>query len=411
MAINILVESSFKDSIWCRQLLRSISDEAAARRYEVNVIPSDNFGDIDLETLFCDCTERRLLFCICTSIKTLPHINELIAQKNIHLVLINHTFFNHIKNYSCISMDFAGAVNNIVRYLISAGRNKIALYGVNPNSNTDVIKMLNFNNALKEHLHSYDESSIFYNHSSLRDCYESFEPKKEQYNAIICANDIVAISLLNYLKASGVKVPEDHFVISFGDTVLSKIYSPSVTNTSVDLIEIGHQVVYLYSYLKKREPYVSASIAIHSNLFARGSTDGFSVDSDFASPQLPFGDNNSSADTVFLQNDHSYAERYSFYHNINFYDDPEAAEILGVEDLLCAMNAFDFEILSALLSFETTAQAADRLYSSQQSIAYRIKRMCQIIGCNNKTQLLEILTKYISYESIKNYKPNSEYRI
>ena len=411
MAINILVESHFKDSIWCRQLLKSIIDEATARRYEVNIISSDEVDQTDFDAIFHDSTERRLLFCICDTLKILSQANSLIQHKNIHLVLINHTFFNPIEKHSCISMDFSGAVKNIIDYLNTSGRDKIALYGVNPSSTTDLIKQITFNDCMKSRNPEYNGDSVFYNKASLKECFESFLPRISEYNAIVCANDIVAISLLNMMKEIGLRVPQDYFVISFGDTILSKIYSPTLTNVSVNLSAIGEQSVYLYSYLKKREAYVSASIAIHSSLFIRESTNGFSAEAEASSDYLPFGDDSIPTQEASSTSNHTYSQKSSFYHNINFYDDPFATEILKVEDLLCSLNKFDVDILASLLNRESTAHIAETLYSSQQSISYRIKRMCQVIGCDNKTQLLETLSKYVSSDGLKAYKPNPEYRI
>ncbi len=409
MALNILVEKSYKDSLWCRQLLRSITDEATAKRYDVNVIASDRLHDTDFDQLYRDSTERRLLFCICTSIEAIMRVNDYISQKNIHPVLINHSFFGPIENYSCISMDFAGAMKNILQFLINEGRKKIALYGVNPNSTTDMIKKISFSNYLKAHSSDYDESSVFYNRASLDDCYEQFDKEKGSYDAVVCANDIVAISLLYKLKQARDRVPDDKYVISFGDTILSKIHSPSLTNASVDLYAIGRQVVYLYSYLKKREDHVSATISIRSDLMWRESTASALREEKYKATLLPFGSRFGSEKADAF--DDGVYEKMSFYHNINFYDDPLAAEILQVEDLLCCMNEFDFDILSGMLGSESTNSIANRYYSSQQAISYRVKRMCQIIGCNNKKQLLDILKKYVSCESLKNYRPNTEYRI
>ena len=53
-------------------------------------------------------------------------------------------------------------------------------------------------------------------------------------DAIICANDDMAIGVAQFLVSSGVRVPEDVIITGFDDSENSRIFSPSITTVSRD---------------------------------------------------------------------------------------------------------------------------------------------------------------------------------
>lgn len=394
MTINIFIEPHFQNSIWCRQQLNAICDEAKLRHYDINIIKSNNLNDIDLGKTFYN-NERRLLIYIGTAAKAASQLRSFLVSNNIHVIFINYQSPDLFENYSNIIIDYADAMQKTLRYLVSAGRNRIALYGINPNSSSDITKSNTFNCFLKEISPEYNGNAVYYNYASLQNCYGKFRLEKERYNAVICANDVVALSLIKNMKTSGVNIPEDFYIVSFGDTVLAKKFSPSITTVSADLFELGRQAVYLYSYLNKRESNIFVSVKVLSKLHIRDSTGNFNLkpDSDITSVQTAAADMNN--DNLF-NSEKTPAENLSDCQDINFYADPGAKEILHVENLLCRLNEFDFKILNGLINSVSVAQMVEKLYTSQQAISYRIKRMCQITEVKDISQLLDLIRPYLT---------------
>lgn len=404
MTLHIFVEPSFKDSIWCRQQLKAICDEATAKRYNINIIKSDDLTDIDFNLIYKDSNERRLLLCLCTTFETADRLNNILVSYDIHVIFVNFETPDFIENYSNVIMDYSGIMHKILYYLSASGRDRIALYGINPNSSSDMIKSSTFSNYIRKFHPNYSDNDIYYNYASLNNCYTSFHAEKSRYNAVICANDIVALSLINNLKSSGVRVPEDFYIVSCGNSVLSEISSPSITNISVDLFELGRQAVHLYSYLNKRENKISVSVKLKSELQIRDSTDNFRKNTDSTPGALLSARTVPNADKLCAE-DAAISADYMISNNVraNFYDDPCASEILRVEDLLCRLYEFDFSILNGLLHSVPLAQIIEKLHSSQQAISYRIKRMCQIAGVKNKGELISLVRPYIPSDALEKH--------
>lgn len=74
-------------------------------------------------------------------------------------------------------------------------------------------------------------------------CTESFLAEKEPPQAIVCANDAMAIYCIDCIKAHGLRVPEDILVTGFDATKDGELYSPSVTTARRAFKESGAAAV------------------------------------------------------------------------------------------------------------------------------------------------------------------------
>lgn len=94
--------------------------------------------------------------------------------------------------------------------------------------------------------------------------------KEELPQAIVCANDFMAISVCNALHKKGIHVPEEVCVSGYDDTDEAKYSIPSITSMHVDGIEMGKaafQILHNLSQGKEQEKNVYLSV----NLCNRGS--------------------------------------------------------------------------------------------------------------------------------------------
>ena len=54
MTVHIYVDPPYKDSLWCRQTLKGINDEATKKRYAVKMLEAENIYTADLDKFFED---------------------------------------------------------------------------------------------------------------------------------------------------------------------------------------------------------------------------------------------------------------------------------------------------------------------------------------------------------------------
>lgn len=403
MVLNLFAEPDFKDSIWCVQYLRAIKDEATMKHYAINLIESKSLYDVDWDQAYRDDPRRRLLIYIGTSAEAVGSLNGFLTEKRIHPIFINYYsadgFTELYENYSNIITDYSASMRCILRHLFACGRTDIALYGINPNSATDIKKESKFEDYIRTAAPAGAKHGVYRNCACLDACYADFRRDLRSYNAVICANDIAAISLLENLKRDNVSVPDDLFMVSFGNTALTKVSYPSITTSSTNMAEFGRQAVRLYSFLSKSDSDISVTVRIPSTLSVREST-GIAGAQTSGGRDPFYGKTQSRTAplSASMHTEHSemtyFQSELPYFHNEKFFRDPKVNVLLRTENLLGSLVDTDADILDGLMNGEPILQMADRLYTSQQAIAYRLKRMCRIAEVKDVSALLSFLSGY-----------------
>jgi DNA-binding CsgD family transcriptional regulator len=177
------------------------------------------------------------------------------------------------------------------------------------------------------------------------------------------------VSLIRHLKESGIDLP---FVVSCGETMLAKEFSPSITNLKTNYIEFGKAGVQAAKVLRKNHDVNSVSIYLSGEIVP-GATTEF----------LPVAFEAESKSVV----EEDYEDR--------FYEDAEVDEMLKLEKLFNQCERNDLELLRLLLSGLTYSEIAERLYMSTNGIKYKLKGMYELCGVSSRSEFLKLMGKYI----------------
>lgn len=370
MLIPVLTEPNFRSYFWAKQTMEGIAQEAARRKYKVVTLDADSYETIDYDDLFG--VERRMLIVIGTSISWMPKALAFFTSRQIESVFISFDPAETSLPAGMVRMDYVGAISQLLTYLSSdCGRSRIALYGYNPNSSADNIKMRFFRRWKAQTSHPTAEEDIFYNLADLENCYHQFRQHAKRFNAVICANDIAGVSLLSMLKEDGIRVPEDLYITTFGDSKISERVSPPLTIATLDHPEMGRQAVLLFSHLCKVPATASVSARVRSKLIVRDST---ACIPETTANTLP----NSDVD--------------AFENAINFYSDPEAERLLRAETMLNACDAMDVQLLKGMLEGTSMESMEQELYLTASALQYRKKRLMNLVGCQHTSEFIDFLT-------------------
>ncbi len=368
MLIPVLTEPNLRSYFWAQQTMEGIVQEATRRKYKVVTLNAESYETIDYDDLFG--TKRRMLIVIGTSISWMPKALAFFTAQQIESIFISFDPAETSLPSGMVRMDYVGALHHLLTYLsVDCARNKIALYGYNPNSSADNIKLRFFQRWKTQTDHPATED-VFYNLANLEACYNQFRQHAKRFNAVICANDIVAVSLLSMLRQDGIRVPEDLFVTAFGDSKISERVNPPLTIATLDHPEMGRQAVLLFSHLNKVPATASVSARVHSKLIIRAST---ACIADTTANTLPSSD----AD--------------AFENTINFYSDPEAEQLLRAEMLLNACDATDMQLITGLLEGVSLNSMEQELYLTASALQYRKKRLMNLVGCSHTSEFIDFL--------------------
>jgi len=368
MLIPVLTEPDFQSYLWARQTLDGISQEAARRKYRLEMLDARTYESLNYDILFGK--ERRMLIVIGTSVTWMPKALAFFNAKGIESIFISYDPAETSLPAGMVRMDYVGAIHHLLTYLTEdCGRRRIAMYGYNPDSSADNIK-LRFFRRWNERGEQTAEESVFVNLADLEACYNSFRPHAERFDAVICANDIAAVSLLSRLGKDGIRVPEDLFVTAFGDSRIAERTDPPLTIATLDFPEVGRQAVLLFSYLCRTPATSSLSSRVRSRLIVRSSTAGIP---DTTANSIPRED----AD--------------AFESSFNFYSDPEAERLLRAETLLNACDNTDLKLMDSLMKGASLDSLEQELFLTASALQYRKRRLMNIAGCPHTADFLAFM--------------------
>ena len=355
MKIYVISEPYYRSTVWFKQTIDALIKKATATRHEV--------VETDADELVMT-KGSHLSIVIGTSYSWVMETLQTLRKKNIHAIVVSCQPEELFDNTSYVIIDHARAMNDIVSMLNSAGRGKIALYGINSDSHSDRIKVRVFKDA------GYSNSSIYIiNNDSLTSCYNNLKENITDYNAIICANDIAAIALINHMISDGFRIPDDYYIISFGNSLIGQVCKVPLTTVSLDHEQLGIQSVLLYLYLYKNPGNVAITVKVPCSLSIRKSA----------------GLSPAQRESVFVSSGEN-----------TFYKDKELSEIMCLEKTLQMCDEIDLRIISGILSHQSYSNIAAKTYVSESVVKYRIKRLLNISGYSKSDQLREIFYKYIS---------------
>lgn len=359
--ISILTEPAYSGSIWGKELLRSLTDRLRQKRipfYETfDSVEGSNDG----------------VFIIASDYNWIKSTVSSLNSVGIKPILIcNQAEQIQGCDYSCVCSDINGSMKFLLGELKSAGKTRIALYGVNTNSISDIGRVDGLFAFKGE---EFDKMRIFTNNGSLANCFAEFFREYKSFDAVICSNDFAAVSLVRNLSRKDPEALKNLKILSCAKTKLSAFYENMITSVNMHFEQYGRAAVFIYEKLKAH-PYMS----------------GITVTVKW---------NNESGKTprhriVTIKNDSNGYE---------FYADGEMRDMLTVEQVLNFCSDTDRLILTSLLNGLTLEETASRCFLTEGGVKYRIKRILTECKLSDKSELLAMLKDYLIDVRLKNLAP------
>nr|MDA3850566.1 substrate-binding domain-containing protein [Spirochaetaceae bacterium] len=132
-------------------------------------------------------------------------------------------------NTYCIEIDNYQGIKNIVGHFITDHNYTIIAYLGGPETNDDALFRFNgYKEALNENNISFDADLYYqgnFTPACARDAVKEFlDIRKVSMDAIVCANDDMAIALINELKKRGFQVPDQIAVSGFDDIMRAEYF-------------------------------------------------------------------------------------------------------------------------------------------------------------------------------------------
>ncbi len=236
-------------------IVRAICHEAELNNYYVQIF---NMNDDMFDGVFSENGEKAVLDLItyerlCAlvvmseTIKDRSVVDELIQRTAKHKIPVISVDRSHDEAYNVV-FDWEAAFEEIVRHVVEVHncRNINFLAGIKNNYFSDKREQI-----FKDVLDSY---GIHVKHDQIgyggfwewpaRQAVEGFlENNKKPPEAIICANDLMAVTAIDVLSEHGYSVPEDVIVTGFDMMELGQYYTPRLTTAAYKFKEIGQNIM------------------------------------------------------------------------------------------------------------------------------------------------------------------------
>lgn len=357
MSVYVLSEQTGLDGYWITDILAGIKSEADKKNLRIEVFP--------MTEMTVSFPERPVVLVVGYSKNWFSYVCRRIAGFGAQPLLVNaRADLLPETAVGGVCFDYDGGMKTLVSYLLRCGKKNIAFVGSDGGRVSYDYKKRAFLSACNE---ENAENCFLFGGRDTAEAASAFLKASGGYDAVICSRDVEAKLIMREMSHRHIALPESLYVASFGGGKLAEETSPSLTAVHTPFARLGSEAVKLYQFLRQNRETECASVSVKCRLDVRDSTAGIKA------LTLP-------ADTV---------DRHPAYINDNEY-----MTFLQAEALVRGWDTLDRNIVRCMTEGNNTSAIADKLFISQSSVKYRIKKMLTSADIKNRNELLSVVSKF-----------------
>jgi len=166
-----------------------------------------------------------------------------LQERGIPFVVIGKPF-KHVEEITHVDNDNFRATKEVTEYLIQLGHDHIAFVGGNLNLVVTVERLLGYEKALRQAGIPLNDEYIVHEEflrEGGQEAVRELLSLKVPPTALVVADDLMALGVLNTLDELGIKVPEDISIISFNNVLVSEMSRPPLTSVDINIFDLGFE--------------------------------------------------------------------------------------------------------------------------------------------------------------------------
>lgn len=257
-------------------VISGVEDVAYNRGFAVTISQSNDNLEKECkiaQTLFANRVDG-IILSIGMETNTYDHL-KIFSERKIPMVFFDRVV-DEIEAHKIVSDDYGGGYR-ATQHLISQGAKIIAHIGGPLHLKIYEERQKGYYDALKEAGFTINESYIINNSLSREDGSKAIHKlmqNKIKPDAIFCANDTTALSVIIYLKENGIKVPEDIAIVGFSNEPFSEVVTPSISTIKQPGFSMGRKAAQLIiqQILHEDENQTYQTIVMPTELIIRDSS-------------------------------------------------------------------------------------------------------------------------------------------
>lgn len=224
-------------------VISGIEEIAYNRGFAVTISQSnDNFEKETkiVQSLFSNRVDG-IIISIGMQTTNFDHI-KLFTERQLPIVFFDRVV-QEIEAHKIVVDDYRGGFR-ATEHLIKQGGKNIAHIGGPLNVNIYQDRLCGYTDAMQKAGLPVDESMIIHNSLTRADGTNAIKKllqNKIKPDAIFCANDTTALSVIIYLREKGIKVPDDILIVGFSNEPFSEVVTPSISTIKQPGFEMGEK--------------------------------------------------------------------------------------------------------------------------------------------------------------------------
>lgn len=357
--LYVLLQPEPQNSYWADQIRSGIREAAREGR--------DSIVNLSLSARMPE-LEGRCVLVVGNQIQWLEAAVAQLLEREALPVVVNAALLP-VGQFRCsgVLFELEEILGRCIELLAASGRRRTALVGVSTGSLTDHLKAEAFQRAAI----GFCEGDVFWAPGRLDECVARFVEGLEQtdYDAAICANDTVAISLLHQMEERGYALPGRLYVIGMGNSYVGAGLRIGLTSVMFDYHEMGMTAVRLCHSLCQSRTACHMTVSLPCRLVVRDSA------------------------PLTAAPEHRAARMSGEWEQPTYFGGGDVQNIIRVESILQAGDPIDREILFGLVRGESCERLSERLYISARAVRYRLTRLIRQYGFSSRVELEAALKK------------------
>ena len=176
--------------------------------------------------------------------------------------------------FDTVATDNVGGARTAVEHLVTRGHREIAILGTTPQAFPSILqRRRGYEQAVADAgLTRHYIDAPYWPPESAGAVGVDYLQTHPEVTAVFCANDAVAIALLQAARQAGISVPGQLSVVGFDDIDLARFVSPALTTMAVDKVGMGRIAVTLLAHRLELEKECITQTLVRPQLMDREST-------------------------------------------------------------------------------------------------------------------------------------------
>jgi DNA-binding LacI/PurR family transcriptional regulator len=158
--------------------------------------------------------------------------------------------YSEDETFDSVDSDNIGGARCAVEHLVTMGHREIAVLGTEPQAFPSILqRRRGYEQVIAEAgLIPHFINTPYWPPEAAASAGIEYLRANPQITAVFCANDAVAVALLQSARQAGIRVPDDLSVVGFDDIDLAGFVSPALTTMAVDKVGMGRIAVTLLAH-------------------------------------------------------------------------------------------------------------------------------------------------------------------